>query len=341
MPTATDLVTDLPADFAVFGQAVATSMADLLGGTTGQVLAKTTSTDMDFTWTTPQVGDITGVTAGTGISGGGTSGTVTVSIDTTVTADLTTAQTLTNKTFTSPALGTPASGILTNTTGLPLSTGVTGTLGATNGGTAQSTYATGDIVYATAANTLGKRTIGSTSQVLTVAGGIPTWATPASGMTFINATTFSASSSVTVDSVFSATYDYYQIILSNTGSAVDDLAMQFRTGGTTNTNSNYYTQELQADSTIVSGSRQGPVTTGVRVGKNNTVRVYSTIFLQNPFASLPTGVQALIISNAEGLPNIRYHVGNFSTTTSFDGFRLLPTSGTITGTVTTFGMAKS
>jgi hypothetical protein len=44
------LVTDLPADFAVFGQAVATSMADLLGGTTGQVLSKASNTDMDFTW---------------------------------------------------------------------------------------------------------------------------------------------------------------------------------------------------------------------------------------------------------------------------------------------------
>ena len=50
MPTSTDLVTDLPADFEVFGQAVATSMADLLGGTTGQVLTKSTATDMDFTW---------------------------------------------------------------------------------------------------------------------------------------------------------------------------------------------------------------------------------------------------------------------------------------------------
>jgi hypothetical protein len=49
-------------------------------------------------------GDITGVTAGTGISGGGTSGTVTVSIDTSVTADLTTAQTLTNKTLTDPKI---------------------------------------------------------------------------------------------------------------------------------------------------------------------------------------------------------------------------------------------
>jgi hypothetical protein len=46
------LVTDLPADFETFGQAVATSMADLLGGTSGQILSKASNTDMDFTWVT-------------------------------------------------------------------------------------------------------------------------------------------------------------------------------------------------------------------------------------------------------------------------------------------------
>jgi hypothetical protein len=50
MPTATDLVTDLPADFEVFGQAVDTSLVDLLGGTTGQVLAKASNANMDFVW---------------------------------------------------------------------------------------------------------------------------------------------------------------------------------------------------------------------------------------------------------------------------------------------------
>jgi len=88
MPEPTDLVTNLPADFEVFGQAVDTDFADLLGGTTGQVLSKTSATDLDFTWVAANPGDITGVTAGTGISGGGTSGTVTVTNDmaTTITA---------------------------------------------------------------------------------------------------------------------------------------------------------------------------------------------------------------------------------------------------------------
>ena len=78
MPTPTDLVTDLPADFEVFGQAVDTDFVDLLGGTTGQILSKTSATDLDFTWINNDQGDITAVTAGTGITGGGTSGAVTI-----------------------------------------------------------------------------------------------------------------------------------------------------------------------------------------------------------------------------------------------------------------------
>ena len=108
MPNSADLVTDLPADFNVFGQGVDTSMQFLLGGTTGQVLSKTSGTNMAFTWINNDQGDITGVTAGTGISVTSPTGPVpTVAIDTAVTADLTTAQTLTNKTLTSPVISNP------------------------------------------------------------------------------------------------------------------------------------------------------------------------------------------------------------------------------------------
>ena len=87
----------------------------------------------------------------------------------------------TSPTLVTPILGTPTSATLTNATGLPLSTGVTGTLPAANGGTAQSTYATGDIIYASASNTLSKLAVGTTGQVLTVASGAPTWSTASGG----------------------------------------------------------------------------------------------------------------------------------------------------------------
>jgi hypothetical protein len=56
VPTSTDLVKDGAVAIETLGDSIDASLVDLKGGTTGQVLAKATGTDMDFTWSTPSAG---------------------------------------------------------------------------------------------------------------------------------------------------------------------------------------------------------------------------------------------------------------------------------------------
>jgi hypothetical protein len=67
-PADTDLVKDGAAAIRNLGNGVDTSLVDLKGGTTGQILSKASNADMDFAFVTPNVGDLTEVQAGTGIS---------------------------------------------------------------------------------------------------------------------------------------------------------------------------------------------------------------------------------------------------------------------------------
>lgn len=85
-PADTDLVKDGALAIRTLGNGIDTSFVDLKGGTTGQVLSKTSNTDMDFTWSTPNVGDITEVQAGTGISVASGTGPIPVVTNTVATA---------------------------------------------------------------------------------------------------------------------------------------------------------------------------------------------------------------------------------------------------------------
>jgi hypothetical protein len=123
-------------------------------------------------------GDIEGVTAGTGLSGGGTSGTVTVSIDTSVTADLSTAQTLTNKTLTAPVINLS----------LNAQTGTTYTFALSDNGKLVTASNAGAQTYSIPTNGTTAFPIGTQINIIGIGAGVVTIQAATSGTTTVAST---------------------------------------------------------------------------------------------------------------------------------------------------------
>jgi hypothetical protein len=90
----------------VIGTANDTASVLNVASTNGYVLSVNSATTSGLEWIVAP-GDIQGVTASTGLTGGGTSGTVSLAVDTTVVATTDNTLTMSGKTLTSPTLNTP------------------------------------------------------------------------------------------------------------------------------------------------------------------------------------------------------------------------------------------
>jgi hypothetical protein len=322
IPQSTDLVKDGATAIASLGQDIDTALIDLKGGTTGQILSKASATDLDYTWIANDVGDITGVTAGTGLSGGGTSGAVTVSIDTATTVDKTTAQTLTNKTLTSPVLTTPNI----------------------------STYTTaGDVVYGTGSGALSRLGIGLAGQVLTVSAGVPAWAAAggSSGLTLISTTTLSAVASQNFEGVFTSTYTNYKVIM-NLASSVDGAVPQLQYLYSTNTaqSGGYYgglcgfnySGTANSDNVANTYSQTAYSLPATPITGGNLFTDFDMTFFKPNTSDSKANFNCAAKSGYTGW--LYYGGGAQNTARAYTGFKIVPNSGTLTGTVSIYGLAK-
>ena len=138
-------------------------------------------------------------------------------------------------------IGSSSNGITSvapGTTGIPLvsqgaaSNPAFSTCAVAGGGLAQSTYTTGDIIYASAANTLSKLAIGSSGHALTLTAGLPGWAAQSGGggvWTYLTSATASASATLDFTTVITSTYLVYAFVIDKLLPATDAQNFYFRT----------------------------------------------------------------------------------------------------------------
>jgi hypothetical protein len=195
----------------------------------------------------------------------------------------------------------------------------------------------------------------SAGQVLTIsAAGTSTWSTPsAAGLTQIVPTsvavgsgsgsvdanglvTFTTASSISLNGCFSATYDSYRVIVIGSSTA-GSTTFRFRTAGTDNSAASYQRQYLDATSTSVAGQRATGATSISSMELQTTANASILIMdIQNPFLSQVTGLTNISNLATTGI-YLNLLTGAHTGNTSFDGFTIIQSTGSISGTIRVYG----
>jgi hypothetical protein len=166
------------------------------------------------------------------------------------------------------------------------------------------------------------------------------WRSPF-GSTLVASRSYSAQTSVAIDNVFTSEFLFYDIYLTTVSSdSLANLLIRLRSGSTDLDTSTYANQHILAQGTSVTGALTSPATefriSQLRTNAKNAQLV--TIF--NPFATTNTSIlhQGFYVSGGNNL-DVRFFLGasNNSSTLSYDGIKIFPSIGAISGEIAIYG----
>jgi hypothetical protein len=206
--------------------------------------------------------------------------------------------------------------------------------------------AKGDLLVGTAADVVNRLGVtGTTGAVLTADAGETTglkWAAAGSvgGLVHINTTSFSAVASQEVNSVFTSTYDNYKILIRTTGSADNNIRMVLRTS--VDNTANYTWGAFFKDMASSGSGDFGSLSLGAywELGRSGGGRTTIAIDLFEPNVAVASSFVNLTSNHYTGR-TASFGGGIHQDGNAYSGFKIFPNTGTITGTVTTFGYRKS
>jgi len=173
----------------------------------------------------------------------------------------------------------------------------------------------------------------------TAMGTISTTVDAKTGLVLLNTTAFTAVTSVSVNDVFSATYDTYKIVITtDSASAAARFTMRLRVSGADNSSAIYdWAGQETTSNAAAAAFTAGATQTSATIGITGTQSSVTEIIIHNPF----TAFNPAIVANSTGADatrSLNWLAGaRLGVTTSYTGFTILGPTFT-GGTVSTYGV---